>query len=75
MEYSIHREKKVKLSFISLLLCYYLICFKYASLCNLVKLVNILRSYAASEEKRSQKDSRANIFYKEKRIFQIYMGI
>ena len=26
--------------------------FKYASLCNLIKLVNILRKYAASEQKR-----------------------
>ena len=33
--------------FIALLLCYYLVCFKYVSLCNLFKLVNILRNYAA----------------------------
>lgn len=42
MEYSIHRKKGK---------CY-LFHFFDALLCNLIKLVNILRNYAAREEKR-----------------------
>ena len=42
-------EKRKVFFFPLLLLCYYLICFEYASLCNLIKLINILRKYTSDK--------------------------
>ena len=51
MQHSFH-GKKGKCYLFHFCCCVLLIDFlKYASLCNLIKLVNILRKYAASEQK------------------------
>ena len=43
MQYSFHGKKECVINFTFVVVCYYLIFFKYASLCSLIKLANILR--------------------------------
>ena len=45
-------KKESVIEFTFVVLFYYYISFKYASLCNLIKLEDILRKYAESEHKR-----------------------
>ena len=45
-------KKESVIYFTFFVVCYFFISFKYALLCNLIKLVNILRKYAVSERKR-----------------------
>ena len=53
MEYSIHGKKKESVIYFTfVVVCYYWICFKYESLCNLIKLVYTSHKYAASKQKR-----------------------
>ena len=47
MQYSFHGKKGKCYLFHFVVVCYF---FKYALLCNLIKLVNILRKYATSEQ-------------------------
>ena len=80
----LHKEAKVKIPInqgilylsenrkvllISLLLCYYLICFKYASLCNLIKSVHILRNYTGSKQKRFKKINKMILPFVKKMLF------
>ena len=57
--------------------CYYLVCVQYASLCNAIKLVNILCKYAASKQKRFIMDQQNDFIFrkenvvKEKKVFLI----
>ena len=44
-------KKESVIYFTFVVVCYYLNCFKYTSLRNLIELVNNLHKYAASEQK------------------------
>ena len=49
-------RKESVIYFTFVVVCYYWICFKYVSLCNVIKLVTILIKYAANKQTCSQKD-------------------
>ena len=59
-------KKEIAIYFTFVVVCYYLICFKYVSLWNLIKFVNILRKHAASKQKGFKKVKKMILLFVKK---------